>query len=136
MVPNRATQHKWVQEKVTIGKNGLSKTAPAVLLNSLSVRNNLLEIFQEINQNRFEYKKPYWEVVARAYNWRRYPFGDRVIISYNCNTSLASKNFPKIKCFSLSRSKINQRIEQQNLLCSPIPLIYLRRRKMNGGKCL
>ena len=136
MVPNRATQHRSAQEKVTIGKNGLGKTAPAVLLKSLSVINNLLEIFQEINRNSFEYKKPHWEVVAQAYNWRRYLFGGGVIISYNCNTCLASQNFRKIKVFFSKQIKNKSKDRAAKSIVPSHSSHLLCRRKANGGKWL
>ena len=43
-----------------------SDSTTATLLKSLSVMNNLLEVFQEFNKSSFQYKKHLLGVVSRA----------------------------------------------------------------------
>ena len=54
---------------------------------------NFLDIFQELNENKFQYEKQIWGVIPEAYNWRKYVFVGSVVSSYKCNEGLASPEF-------------------------------------------
>ena len=59
-------------------KSALSKVVPAMLLKSLSLMVNFLEVFQGFTKNSFQYKKHLLRVVFQAYKWRTYVCGGGV----------------------------------------------------------
>ena len=108
------------------------------LLKSISVMGNFLEIFQEFNKNSFWYKKHLWGIVSQTYKWRRFVCGRGWVIS---SLLWLQQKFSFLRISKLTnrlspvRSKVNQGVNQLNLLPSPISLIYLRGTKTNGGSC-
>ena len=51
-------RNSWsIQTRISTAESDLSKVAPAVLLQSLSVMGNFLEILQGFKENSFQYKK-------------------------------------------------------------------------------
>ena len=43
---------------------------------------NFQDIFQECNENKFQYEKQIWGVIAQVYKSRKYVFGGSVVSSF------------------------------------------------------
>ena len=74
---------------------------------------NFLSIFQEFNKNKFEYKKPQWEVNSQATSDAGTAVEDVWFFTYKCNTNSASQTFPEEHFLWLYRSEVNQGVRRR-----------------------
>ena len=85
-----------------------SDSTTAKLLKSLSVMDNLLEVFQELNKSSFQYKKHLLGVVSRAElksDIDTSVAGVCFLLSYDFNKSSVSQKSSWANCLSPGRSK-------------------------------
>ena len=70
-----------ILRKTFSSESDKNKLAPRKLLKSLSVIGVLLEVFEELDKNKFQFKKHLWGIISQAPKRRKYICGGSVNFS-------------------------------------------------------